>query len=55
MVYRVGDIIMDLDASRLELAPASALIIHTRCQPRSGLGACLLLAPVALYLALSDD
>jgi hypothetical protein len=52
---RLGDIIMEVDPRRLELAPASALVIQYMLPAALGLGACLLLAPVALYLALSDD
>jgi hypothetical protein len=52
---RLGDIIMGLDDRRLALASASALVIQYALPVALGLGACLLLAPVALYLALSDD
>jgi hypothetical protein len=52
---RLGDIIVDLEARRLEVASGSALVIQYALPVALGLGACLLLAPVALYIALSDD
>jgi hypothetical protein len=51
----LGDMIMEIEPRRLDLAPASALVIQYALPVALGLGACLLLAPVALYLALSDD
>ena len=52
---RLGDLIIGLDTRRLELAPAAALVIQYTLPVALALGACLVLAPVALYLALSDD
>ena len=52
---RLGDLIIGLDTRRLELAPAAALVIQYALPVALALGACLVLAPVALYLALSDD
>jgi len=51
---RLGEIVASLDASTLQFASASASIL--RALPLVlGLGACLLIAPLALYFVLSDD
>ena len=52
---RLNSMGIELDTRQLELAPAAALIIQYALPVALALGACLLLAPVALYLALSDD
>jgi hypothetical protein len=51
----LGDVISDLEPNRLDIASASALILQHALPLVLGLGACLLIAPLALYLVLSDD
>jgi hypothetical protein len=52
---RLGDVIADLHPNRLDIMAASALILQHALPLVIGLGACLLIAPLALYLVLSDD
>jgi hypothetical protein len=52
---RLGDVISGLEPNRLDLAAASALIFQHALPLVVGLGACLLIAPLALYVVLSDD
>ena len=52
---RLGELIAELEPSRRDLTAASALIIEHALPLVLGLGACLLIAPLALYLVLSDD
>jgi hypothetical protein len=52
---RLGDIVSKLEPDRLDLVAASALILQHALPLVLGLGACLLIAPLALYLVLSDD
>ena len=52
---RVGEIIASLDASTLQLASASAVTLQRALPLVLGLGACLLIAPLAIYFVLSDD
>jgi hypothetical protein len=49
-----GDFIVGLDARREEIAAASALLQYA-LPLTLGLAACLVVAPLALYFALSDD
>lgn len=49
-----GDFIVRLDARRDEIAAASALLQYA-LPLTLGLAACLVVAPLALYFALSDD
>lgn len=51
----LGDVISDLEPNRLDIAAASALILQHALPLVLGLGACLLIAPLALYLVLSDE
>jgi hypothetical protein len=50
-----GDLILGLDARRDEIAAASALVLQHALPLALGLAACLVIAPLALYFALSDD
>jgi len=52
---RAGSIITALEPSRRDIAAASAVILDHAFPLVLGLGACLLIAPLALYLVLSDD
>jgi len=52
---RVGEIIASLDASTLQFASESAVLLHRALPLVIGLGACLLIAPLAIYFVLSDD
>jgi len=52
---RLGDVISSLEPNRLELATATALIVQPALPLVLGVGACLVIAPLALYLVLSDD
>src|SRR5439155_959304 len=52
---RLGDVISDVGPRRLDITAASALILQHALPLVLGLGACLLIAPLALYLVLSDD
>jgi hypothetical protein len=52
---RFGTVVAGLEPSRHDLAAASALIVEHALPLVLGLGACLLIAPLALYLVLSDD
>lgn len=52
---RVGEIIASLDASTLQLASTSAVTLQRALPLVLGLGACLLIAPLAIYFVLSDD
>jgi len=52
---RVGEIIASLDASTLQFASASAVMLQRALPLVLGLGACLLIAPIAVYLVLLDD
>jgi hypothetical protein len=51
---RVGELIASLDASSLQLE-ASAVMLQRALPIVLGLGACLLIAPLAIYFVLSDD
>jgi hypothetical protein len=51
---RVGELIAGLDASALQLE-TSALVLQRALPIVLGLGACLLIAPLAIYFVLSDD
>lgn len=50
-----GDVLVRLDARRDEIAAASSLALQYAVPLALGLAACLVVAPLALYLALSDD
>jgi hypothetical protein len=50
-----GDFIVRLDARRDDIAAASALLLQYALPLTLGLAACLVVAPLALYFALSDD
>jgi len=52
---RLGEILAGLDASTLQFASSSASILQRALPLVLGLGACLLIAPIAVYLVLSDD
>jgi hypothetical protein len=52
---RLGDVISDVGPHRLDITAASALILQHALPLVLGLGACLLIAPLALYLVLSED
>ena len=50
-----SDFIIRLDARRDDIAAASALLLQYALPLTLGLAACLVVAPLALYFALSDD
>ena len=50
-----GDVLVRLDARRDEIAAASSLVLQHALPLALGLAACLVVAPLALYFALSDD
>jgi hypothetical protein len=50
-----GDVLIRLDARRDEIAAASSLVLQHALPLALGLAACLVVAPLALYFALSDD
>jgi len=50
-----GDFIVRLDARRDDIAAASTLLLQYAVPLTLGLAACLVVAPLALYLALADD
>src|SRR5262249_30751986 len=52
---RAGEIIASLDARPLQLGSASAVMLQRALPIILGLGACLLIAPLAIYFVLSDD
>ena len=52
---RLGEFIASVDASRLQFASATAVIVQRALPLILGLGACLLIAPLAIYFVLSDD
>ena len=52
---RVGEFIAGLDASTLQFASESAVMLQRALPLVIGLGACLLIAPLAIYFVLSDD
>jgi hypothetical protein len=52
---RLGDVMLKLEPDRLQLAATSGLIFQHALPLVLGLGACLVIAPLALYLVLSDD
>jgi len=52
---RVGEIIANLDANALQFASASAVMLQRALPLVLGVGACLLIAPLAIYFVLSDD
>ena len=52
---RIGDIAASLDASRVELVTASALVLEHAFPAIVAVAACLLVAPFAIYLALSNE
>jgi hypothetical protein len=53
--HRLGEWIASLDAGRLQFASASAVMLQRALPLVLGLGACLLIAPLAIYFVLSDD
>jgi hypothetical protein len=50
-----GDLIVRLDAQRDQIAAASALVLQYALPLALGVAACLVIAPLALYFALSDE
>jgi len=52
---RAGELIASLDASALQFGSASAVMLQRALPIILGLGACLLIAPLAIYFVLSDD
>ena len=52
---RIGELIAGLDATSLQLGSASAVMLQRALPIILGLGACLLIAPLAIYFVLSDD
>src|SRR5262245_19140272 len=52
---RVGEFIASLDASTLRFASESTVMLQRALPLVIGLGACLLIAPLAIYFVLSDD
>jgi len=52
---RIGDIVAALAPSRVDVQTASMLILQHALPLVLGVGACLVIAPLALYLVLSDD
>ena len=50
-----GDFIVRLDARRDDIAAASTLLLQYAVPLTLGLAACLVVAPLALYFALSDE
>jgi len=52
---RVGELIAGLDASTLQFASSSAAMLQRALPLVLGVGACLLIAPLAIYFVLSDD
>jgi len=55
---RIGEIVATLDTSKLPFTSTSASILQGALPfviALGGLGACLLIAPIAVYLVLSDD
>jgi hypothetical protein len=52
---RIGDVIASLDASRVELVTASALVVQHAAPFIIAFAACLLVAPLAIYLVMSDE
>jgi len=50
-----SDLIVSIDARREEFSAASALVLQHALPLALGLAACLVIAPLALYLALADD
>jgi len=52
---RVGELVASLDTSALQLGSASAVVLQRALPIVLGLGACLLIAPLAIYFVLSDD
>jgi hypothetical protein len=51
----VGEIVANLDAGTLQFASSSAVMLQRALPLVLGLGACLLIAPLAIYFVLSDD
>jgi hypothetical protein len=51
----VADLAVGLETRRDEIAAASALVLQHALPLALGLAACLVIAPLALYLALADD
>jgi hypothetical protein len=54
-VDSVGDVVARLDERRDEIAAAFALVVQYGLPITLALAACLVVAPLALYLALADD
>jgi hypothetical protein len=54
-VASFSDLVVSVDARREEFAAASALVLQHALPLVLGLAACLVIAPLALYLALADD
>jgi hypothetical protein len=50
-----ADLLVRLDARRDDIASASALVLQHALPLTLGLAACLVIAPLALYFALSDE
>jgi hypothetical protein len=54
-VDRFGDLIIRLESRRVEIGSAPALAVAHGLPVLLGLAACLVLAPLALYVTLADD
>jgi hypothetical protein len=52
---RAGELLARLDASALQFGSGSAVMVQRALPIILGLGACLLIAPLAIYFVLSDD
>jgi hypothetical protein len=52
---RVGDVVSRLESQRVGIASASALALEHGPMLLLALAACLVLAPIALYITLADD
>ncbi len=52
---RTGDLIERIDARRDDIAAASALLLQHGLPIMLALAACLIIAPLALYIALADE
>jgi hypothetical protein len=52
---RVGDLVSRLESRRLEIASASTLALEHGPMLVLALAACLVLAPIALYITLAND
>jgi hypothetical protein len=52
---RVGDLVSRLESGRIAIASASTLALEHGPMLLLALAACLVLAPIALYITLADD